>query len=83
MNQKVTFATSTFVAEHGGRAVHVRAGDPWDADDPFVKANPDSFGDHPQLRRTTPPPPAAGPVETPTKVERATRAPGEKRSGGR
>jgi hypothetical protein len=69
--QAVVFATASCVTEFGGRAVHLNAGETWAADDPFVKAHPDMFGPPPQVRRTGPPPAP--------RVERATRAPGEKR----
>jgi hypothetical protein len=49
------------------------AGDPWDPDDPVVREHPDLFGPEPpeeSIRRTTAPRPP---------VERATRAPGERR----
>lgn len=47
----------------------LHANEPWDADDPFVKDNPEFFGDAPQAepRRSVP-------------VEQATAAPGEKRN---
>jgi hypothetical protein len=73
--QAVVFATASCVTEYGGRAIHVVQGEAWAADDPFVKACGDLFGLPPVVRRT-------GPVP---RVERATRAPGEKRgpSNGR
>lgn len=70
----VVFAVASCVTEFGGNAVHVNAGEAWAAEDPFVTANPAMFGPPPRLRRT-------GPVPAP-KVERATRAPGEKRGPG-
>ena len=66
------FALRSCLAEHGGAPVHVRRGEAWAADDPFVLANPDMFGPPDTLRRTGPP-----------RVERATRAPGEVRGPGR
>ncbi len=73
-NTPVVFATASCVTEFAGRSVHVNAGEAWAADDPFVTANPGMFGPPPSLRRTS-----AAPVP---KVERATRAPGEKRGTG-
>lgn len=70
----VVFATASCVTEYGGRAIHVHQGEVWAADDPFVKARGDLFGSPPVVRRTGPPPAP--------KVERATRAPGEKRGPG-
>lgn len=53
-----------------GLLVRLAANEPWDADDPFVRARPDLFTDRPQLRRT---------VDAPA-VESATKAPGERRA---
>lgn len=76
-HEAVVFATVSCVTEFDGRSVHVNAGEAWAADDGFVKTHPDMFGPPPRVRRT-------GPAPVP-KVERATRAPGEKRgpSSGR
>lgn len=63
----VVFARYSFVTDFDGRAVHVRQGEAWAAEDPFVAAHPDAFGPG-QLRRTA-------------AVETATRAPGEMRRG--
>jgi hypothetical protein len=57
----------------------IRAGDPWDSQDPLVAAHPDLFGPEPpphSVRRTTEARPAGV-------VESATRAPGERRGGHR
>jgi len=70
--EQVVFATATCVTEYDGRAIHVRAGDVWAADDPFVKARGDLFGPAPVVRRT-------GPAPDVPRVERATRSPGEQR----
>lgn len=51
---KLVYATSTLIAEHGGRPVHTTAGEAWAADDPFVRANPHLFGAASAPRRTTP-----------------------------
>lgn len=72
MAKKFVFAANTCVASTGsGRLVRLREGEAWDADDPFVRERPELFEDEPKpkrLRRTT------------RFVERATAAPGEKRS---
>ena len=46
--------------------------EPWDADDPFVKARPDLFSDAPRtVRRTVP---ASAPIEAATKAPGARKA---------
>lgn len=67
---QVTAATSVAV---------IKAGDPWDGDDPLVRAHPDLFGPQPpeeSVRRT------ADRSDRPA-VEQASRAPGERRGGVR
>lgn len=66
--QGAVFALRSCTAEFNGLPVHVRQGEAWAGDDPFVLAHPDMFGTPQNLRRTGPP-----------RVERATRAPGEVR----
>lgn len=64
---QVTVATAVAV---------VKAGDPWDPEDPLVVAHPDLFGPEPpedSIRRT---------VNRPV-VEQATRNPGERRRAPR
>lgn len=75
--EAVVFATRSCATEWAGMPVTVRAGEAWAANDPFVKSKPDLFGPPPKVRRV-------GPAPAP-RVERATRAPGEKRgpSSGR
>ena len=63
------FAKSTCAVGFGGGVVRLHMGDPWRADDPFVKARPDMFADDP---------PGAV-VRHTGGVEQATAAPGEKR----
>lgn len=53
----------------------------WRADDPFVKAHPDWFGEIDESKLQSSGPNVAKPQAP--KVERATRAPGEKRGPGR
>lgn len=68
----IVYAQSTCATQNPatGLLVSLHANEPWDADDPFVRARPDLFTDSPQLRRTV-----DGPV-----IESATKAPGEKRA---
>lgn len=51
-----------------GANVNLTAGEPWRADDPFVKAHRDLFAARPPVVRGTEP-----------RVERATARPGERR----
>jgi len=75
----VVYAKASSVLAHGGQRHHVRAGEPWDATDPLVKQYPDMFVDHlPAMRSTQDP---RGYREH--GVERATRAPGERRDAQR
>jgi hypothetical protein len=64
--------TTTGVQGPDGNIWNLRENDPWDADDPLVKARPGLFSDDPvKVMRTV----HAAPV-----VEQATRAPGERRN---
>lgn len=74
---KPVFANVTAVLAHAGQRVGIKAGEAWDDADPLVKQYPDMFTDAPQAMRSTTSPAGLVPVEQP--VERATRAPGEKR----
>jgi hypothetical protein len=68
---KYVFAASTCAVEWSPRPVRLKAGEAWDASDPFVKANPQHFVAEPSKpRRTVAPSPV---------VEQATKAPGERR----
>lgn len=58
----------TVVGWEGGR-IHLNPSQQWRADDPFVLARPEFFDIDPVLPSTTEPP-----------VERATAAPGERRT---
>lgn len=65
------FANSTASVAWGGGVVRLHLGDPWPADDPFVKARPEFFASDPPsatVRRTSAP------------IEQATAAPGERRN---
>ena len=57
-----------------GVIVRIVEGEPWDIDDPFVKARPELFDDTPKVVRTTR---SKSAVRAP--VEQATAAPGETR----
>lgn len=67
----IVVARDTCVTTYEGQRVRLTRGQAWDADDGLVKAKPDLFTDDDRFINRT------GPL--PTKVERATRAPGEKR----
>ena len=74
MSEPIVFALSTCTTTDPatGLIVRVSEGEPWAAQDPFVKARPELFGAVPErIRRTVPylPP-----------VEQASKAPGEKRT---
>lgn len=60
------------VVLHEGGRVRLNPADTWAADDPFVKARPDLFSADPIVV-------AHSTGFDPSAVERATRAPGEKR----
>ena len=64
------YATATASVGWDGGIVRLRQNDPWYADDPFVKANPEFFTKTPPTVMFTAP-----------RVERATANPGEKRGG--
>ncbi len=67
----VVFAAVTGSVRHGENIIRMAAGQPWAADDPFVRARPDLFTDAASvLHRTAPARP----------VEQATKAPGERRA---
>lgn len=68
---EIRFATKSVHVHYDGREVHVKKGEAWNADDPFVKAHGHLFAEAPKVRATEAP------------VERATRAPGERRGAVR
>lgn len=72
----IVYAKANGVLAHGGYRVTVRAGEPWDANDPLVQHYPDSFAEHLPAVRSTQDPRGYREYEP---VERATRAPGERR----
>jgi hypothetical protein len=77
---KIVFANQSCILAVGGQRVQVRRGDPWDAGDPAVKQYPDHFVDQvPAVRCTTETRGYRLLAEEPA-VERATAAPGEKRT---
>jgi hypothetical protein len=75
VNIDLVFAASTCTtADAHGVLVRLTANEPWAANDPLVLARPGLFvAVPPSIRRTV----AAPPV---IKVEKATKAPGEKRA---
>lgn len=77
VGSRAIFATQSCLTEFNGQAVQVHQGEAWDADDPFVKERPDLFDTPGNLRRTPGFEPDA------PKIERGTRAPGERRGPGR
>lgn len=80
--KNVVYATTNCTVAHKGEAVAVRAGDPWDAGSPVVKAYPSLFvAEHDAVRSGDRG--DIAPVDDDAPVERATRAPGEKRGRAR
>lgn len=74
MSEPIVFALSTCSTADPatGLIVRIVEGEPWAAQDPFVKARPDLFGAQPErIRRTVPFQPV---------IEQASKAPGEKRA---
>jgi hypothetical protein len=74
MSEPIVFAlvTCSTTNPNTGLIVRVSEGEPWAANDPFVKARSDLFGAQPEkIRRTVPMVPI---------VEQASKAPGEKRT---
>lgn len=73
----VVYANQSCVLAHNGQRIHVRAGEPWAANDPLVARYPDHFVNQlPAVRVTTdprgfrdvtapPPAPAPAPAATP------------------
>lgn len=76
----VVCTADLFTSKDDGTPLSLRSGDVWAADDPYVKAHPEYFGDVPESKIHRSAPAAAKPQ--PPKVERATRAPGERRGPG-
>jgi len=75
--QKVAVCTvDLFTSREDGTPLSLRIGDVWAADDAFVAEHPEYFGEIPEgkIRRS-------GPAVAAPQVERATRAPGERRTG--
>ena len=74
MPEPIVYALATLSTRdpNTGLIVRISEGEPWAADDPFVAARTDLFGTFPErVRRTAPPKPV---------IEKATKAPGEKRT---
>ena len=76
---KIVYAKDRCVIAFGGMRIALAPGDPWDGDDPLVKEYPDRFVDGPATVRSTRASAGMLSVDSPP-VERATRAPGEKRN---
>lgn len=82
MATKIVFANTSATLAHQGNRYRISPGEPWDADDPIVARYPSMFVSRPSHVRTSVDASDYRPVvsdEAP--VERATRAPGEKRRG--
>lgn len=79
MAATIVFAmqTCTTTDPKTGLIVRTVEGEPWAADDPFVLAKPELFGNAPHRIRRTVEPAAIQPIET------ATKTPGEKRKVNR
>ena len=75
MNEDLVFAASTCTtADAQGVLVRLTANEPWAANDPLVLARPGLFVPTPTVVRRT------VAASAPVKVEKATKAPGEKRA---
>jgi len=70
----IVFAQASLSAGSPVDRVRLKAGEPWWADDPFVLANPDLFGQYPPDLRMV-----RGARGASVTVEQATAAPGERR----
>lgn len=73
---QIVYAKEPRVIAFGGMRVALRPGEPWDGDDPLVKANPDAFVDGPVTVRSTRTP--EGVIDVPAEQSdkpRATRRP--------
>lgn len=66
----IVFAKSAMRTNWRGRPVRTQVGQPWPADDPFVRDHPELFADVPENLASS----------AEHGVEQATRAPGEKRT---
>jgi hypothetical protein len=81
MSDSIVYANQSCILAVGGQRVQVRKGDPWDGNDPAVKQYPDHFVDKvPAVRTTTDPRGYRVLADDEPAVERATAAPGEKRT---
>lgn len=68
----IVFSRTTGVTHWEGRRIQLAQDDPWNAEDPFVRAHPEHFASRP-LR-------IFGAAGLDVDVEQATAAPGEKRT---
>lgn len=80
MSNEIVFAKTAAVVAFAGQRIRLNPGEPWDAEDPFVKEHPEMFAEHVRAARSTQD--SRGFREY-DEIETATRAPGEKRLGRR
>lgn len=66
----VVYAAMSGLVLHDGQRIQLRENDPWDGNDPLVKARPELFSKQPIDIRTSG-------RAAPRRVEQATKAPGE------
>lgn len=69
---KIVYAKEPRVIAFGGMRINLAPGEPWDGDDPLVKAHPDAFVPGPAKVRTTRDP--SGLIDVP--AEPAPKRPG-------
>lgn len=79
---KIVYARSSITVAHAGQRVGIRAGEPWDGDDPLVKAHQDLFTDGPAYVRSTRDPAGVMPVPAGESAEDKP-APRRARAGGK
>lgn len=83
---KIVYARNSVTVAHAGQRIGIRAGEPWDGDDPLVTAHADLFTDGPAYVRSTREPsgiltvPAGKPAEDKPAPQR--RRPGGKAKAG-
>lgn len=77
---KIVFARQAAHVYANGAPVAIKRDEAWDASDVVVRENKTLFGDAPSIVRSSTPRAATRPEEEQERpVERATRAPGERR----
>lgn len=70
---KIVYVAEPRVIAYGGMRITLTPGEPWDGDDPFVKANRDAFVDGPRTVRSTVAP--GGLIEVPAEPKRGPGRP--------